>query len=105
MKWKLIKLITTYYKVKRWIQNDWRSSRPTTVSPIPVGDTMTEEELLALAKGIYSGAHNAEEFLSTPKKGSNTNATGLRKHDSKNLRPAGTERADESSRDHQGAWV
>ena len=71
MKWKLIKLITTYYKAKRtWNQ---RSSEPLKGLRTELIH-MTEEELLAYGKGTFFGVRSAEDIFSTAKSGKCTSA-------------------------------
>ena len=71
MKWKLIKLITTYYKAKRtWNQ---RSSKPCTGLRTELTH-MTEEALQEYGKRTYFDARNVEDIFSTTKSGSITHA-------------------------------
>ena len=71
MKWKIIKLITTYYKAKRsW---NLRSSKPCTGLRTELTH-MTEAALQEYGKRTYFDARNAEDIFSTAKSGSITHA-------------------------------
>ena len=69
MKWKLIKLITTYYKAKRsWNQ---RSSKPCTGLRTELTH-MTEADLQEYGKRTCFDARSVEDIFSTAKSGSIT---------------------------------
>ena len=71
MKWKLIKLITTYYKAKRsWNQ---KSSKPCTGLRTELTH-MTEADLQEYGKRTYFDARNAEDIFSTVNNGKPTSA-------------------------------
>ncbi len=69
MKWKLIKLITTYYKAKRsWNQ---RSSKPCTGLRTELTH-MTEADLQEYGKRTCFDVRSVEDIFSTAKNGSTT---------------------------------
>jgi hypothetical protein len=71
VKWTIIKLITTYYKTKRsWNQKSSEHSKGLRTELT----RMTEEELLAYAKGTFFDARNVEDIFSTANSGNITNA-------------------------------
>ena len=71
MKWKIIKLITAYYKAKRsWNQ---KSSKPCTGLRTELTH-MTEGDLQEYAKRTFFDARSAEDIFSTAKSGKATSA-------------------------------